>query len=719
MAKRLVIDKETRSTADLKKVGVARYAAHPDADVWCVRYAIDDQLVQIWVPGEPLPADLLAAIADPDCTIVAHNAGFERTIWRHILTPRYGWPNLPPLARWSCTMARALALALPPRLDKLADALSLTHRKTDDGIMHLMAKPRRSRGNEDPANGPYWFDDPEHLAQLYEYCRGDVECERDADRWLPELIPTEQALWCLDQTINDRGVYTDGVLTDKAPAIAAATERAVQDELRQITAGEIESTNCVAQTLAWLALHGCEVADLQKETLRRALTRKVLDPVVRRVLELRQEAAHASVSKFQALHRWRALDGRVRGAFRFHGAATGRWSGTGPQFQNFRRETEGTAAKLEAVMSGDIEVVRALGAPLEIVGDVARCAICAPPGSRLLVGDFSGIESCVIAWLAGETALVAMWIKFFRTRDLNDDPYRLLGLALGFPEDIARDRGKIAMLAFQYQGGLGAYKNFAPADDTATEVQIQGFKQAWRDQYPRIVSFWWGIDRAAVAAVQRAPQPIDHGRLTLQCEQLGESKFLRITLPSGRQLSYPFVKLITNRFARWAVEFMDNSAVNGGWVPCNHGAGCYGGLWTENIVSGIARDLLAAAMVRLEAAGYPVVLHVHDEIVCELLVGEGSLEEFKYLIERLPDWAAGMPVAAKVRNGPRFAEAETDIAIVHVPGSFATVAQAKPAKRKAPILSSTPATFDTAINEDIFANVLAWAIGRMRKGIRQ
>jgi DNA polymerase len=715
MTKRLVLDVETRSTVDLKKVGAARYAMHPSTDIWCAAYAIDDGPVQLWVRGDPLPADLLAAIADPECTIVAHNAAFERAIWRHVLSP--SWPELPPAERWSDTMSRALALALPPRLDKLANALSLTHRKADDGVMHLTAKPRRPRGDEDPAGGPYWFDDPEHLAQLYEYCKADVECEREADRWLPELIPAEQALWCLDHRINDRGDYIDGVLTGNALAIATAADHAVQAELRQITNGEIESTNCVAKTLAWLALHGCEVVDLQKETLRRALTRKGLDPAVRRVIELRQEAAHASAGKFQALHNWRGIDGRVRGAFRFHGAATGRWSGSGPQFQNFRRETENTAAKLEAVMSSDIEVVRALGPPIEIVGDVARCAICAPPGSRLLVGDFSGIESCVAAWLAGETALVAMWVKFFHTRDPNDDPYRLLGLALGFPEAIARDRGKVAMLAFQYQGGVGAYRNFAPEDDTATEEQIQGFKAAWRARYPRITQFWWSIDRAAVAAVQRAPQPIDYGRLTLQCEQLGEARFLFITLPSGRRLTYPFAKLMTNRFDRWAVEFMDNSAVNGGWVPCNHGAGCYGGLWTENIVSGIARDLLAAAMQRLEAAGYPVVLHVHDEIVCELPGGEGSLEEFKYLIERLPDWAAGMPVAAKVRNGPRFAEVA--VPVVHVPGSFATMAQTRPAKRKAPVLSFVPTTFDTVINEDIFANVLAWAIGRMAKGIRQ
>jgi DNA polymerase bacteriophage-type len=408
----------------------------------------------------------------------------------------------------------------------------------------------------------------------------------------------------------------------------------VQAELQKITGGEITSTSRVEKLLAWLAARGCAVKDLQKPTLRQALHRRDLAPDARRAIELRLEAAHASANKAASLRTWRGVDGRVRGAFKFHGAATGRWSGSGPQPQNFRRETENATAKFAAVMTGDIEMVRQLGAPIEIVGDIARAMICAPPEHRLLVGDFSGIESRVLAWIAGQLDKVEQWSRFDLSGNVDDDPYVILARLLGLD---TRQDGKTADLAFGYQGGLGAWKNFAPEDDTATDDQIQGYKQAWRARHPAIVQFWYGIDRAAVTAVQRAPQPIDYGRLTLQCERLGDALLLFITLPSGRRLSYPFAKLMTNQFDRPAVEFMDNAL--GQWLPCNHGTGAYGGMWTANIVSGIARDLLAAAMIRLEAAGYPVVLHVHDEIVCELPIGEGSLEEFKYLIERRPEWA--------------------------------------------------------------------------------
>jgi DNA polymerase len=678
-----------------------------------VGYAIDDQPVQIWVPGNPLAADLLEAIADPECVIVAHNASFERCIWHHVLT-RHGWPGVPPLARWSDTMARALALALPSKLGQLAQALGLAHQKADDGIMHLMSRPRRPRGNEDPAGGPYWFDDPEHVQQLCEYCKQDVPCEREADRLL-ELIPAEQSLWRLDAIINNRGVYTDGVLPERAIAIATAADRTIQSELRQITNGEIDSTNCVDKLLAWLAAHGCKIVDLQKETVRRALTRKGLTPEVRHVLELRQEAAHASATKFQAMRHWRGIDGRVRGAFRYHGAATGRWSGTGPQFQNLRKEVEDTAAKLAAVMTGDIEVVRALGPPIEIVGDVARCAICAPPGSRLLAGDFSGVESIDLAWIAREQGKLDQWATFFRTRDPKDDPYYILGRALGFPEETARALGKIADLAFGYGGGIVAFRNFAPGDIEFADDQIKEFRDAWRARHPNIVRFWRDIERAAIAAIQRSRQEIDCGRFTLICENLHGTPFLFIRLPGGRRLSYPFAKLITNYHGYPAVSFMDNAQIVGGWAEVRQGRGVWGGTFAENLTQAVARDLLAAAMVRLEAAGYPVVLHVHDEIVCELPIGEGSLEEFRYLIERQPEWAAGMPVGSKVRNGPRFAEVA--VAVEHVPGSFNVAAQVKPAKRKPTVIPFTPATFDTAINEEIFANVLAWTIGRTAKGI--
>jgi DNA polymerase len=484
--------------------------------------------------------------------------------------------------------------------------------------MHLTCKPRRPRGDEDPNGGPYWFDDPEHLEQLYEYCRQDVRCEREAFQRLPPLHPDEQKLWCLDQTINFRGFYADGLLIEKALVIISAAEQAIKDEIGQLTGGLTASQTEKLQL--WLEAHGCKVDDLQKDTLKKALTRKGLAPEVRRVIELRQEAAHASANKFEALKNWRGIDGRIRGAFKFHGAATGRWSGSGPQPQNFRRDPENLPAKLEAVMAGDIDVVRQLGAPLEIVGDVARAAICAPPGRKLIHGDYSAIESRTLAWIADEKSKLALWGRFDETKSPDDDPYVIIGRLLGHPKETARQFGKIADLAFGYGGGVGAHKNFAPADDTATEEQINAHKLAWRAQHPQTVQFWRGIERAAIAAIKRPPDPIHYGRFVLRCERLHGIPFLFIDLPSGRAFAYPFVELIIDGMGYEAVSFMDNQL--GKWAPVRYGQGIWGGTFTENLTQAIARDHLAAALLRLEAAGYPVVLHVHDSICVE--VPDGS-----------------------------------------------------------------------------------------------
>jgi DNA polymerase len=464
----LVIDFETRGLVNLKQVGHAYYAAHPATDVWCAAGVLGDEPdVGLWVRGDPVPTPIIEACADPSILFLAHNAAFEIAIWRHILTPRYGWPECPLVERWRDSMAQALALALPPKLGKLAEVLGLANRKAPDGAMHLMSKPRRPRGNEDPNGGPYWFDDPEHLEQLYEYCRQDLRCERELLQWLPPLHPDEQKLWCLDQTINFRGFYTDGVLIERALAIIAAAEQAIEDEIRRITGGAIGSANQTAKLLVWLEAHDCKVADPQKGTLKKALTRNGLAPEVRRVIELRQEAARASANKFEALKNWRGIDGRIRGAFKFHGAATGRWSGSGPQPQTFRRDPENLPTKFEAVMSGDIAVVSQLGAPLEIVGDIARAAICAPPGRKLIHGDYSAIESRALAWIADEKSKLALWAKFDQTQSPDDDPYVIIGRSLGHPKETARQFGKIADPAFGFGGGVGAYKNFAPPDDTA------------------------------------------------------------------------------------------------------------------------------------------------------------------------------------------------------------------------------------------------------------
>jgi DNA polymerase len=644
-------DIETHSTLDLPDVGAWRYAAEPNTGVWCVAYAVDDAPARIWTPDQPIPEEFVEAARNSDWLIAAHNDTFERAIEELILAPRFGWPIVP-IERHRCTMAMVLASALPGSLDGAAGVLNSPFRKDaeDQRLMRKMARPRKPRAGEDP-NGLYWHDGPENQARLRKYCAHDTEAERWLYQRVPPLTDSEQILWALDAVVNRRGFHTDGAL-EAASRLAAAAGLAVQEELRQITAGALISTDQVAALLLWLAERGCEVKNLRKPTLKHALRRKELDPVVRRVIELRLGAAHAAAAKIDTLLAWRGVDGRVRGTLRFHGAGTGRWTGHGPQPQNFKRDSEGIDAKLAAVATGDLaHVAKLYPQPLEAVGDIARAMICAAPGHRLFIGDFSGIESRVLAWVSGQQSKLEQWAKFDRTGDPKDEPYYILGRQCGQPEEVARKIGKTADLAFGYMGGPGAWDRLAPEDDTSSEADKRRYQRTWRSLHPQTTQFWANINRAAINAVRKPGTAFSCRQLTAVYD--GET-FLRITLPSGRSLSYPLPRMATDKFGNAMVMFKDNAA--GKWVDCRYGQGAYGGLWTENIVQAVARDLLAAAMIRLDAAGYPVTLHVHDEIVCEVPTDFGSLEEFRELVTTLPDWAAGLPIAAKVRESDRFAK---------------------------------------------------------------
>jgi DNA polymerase len=496
----------------------------------------------------------------------------------------------------------------------LARAIGLPVQKMDRKDMLALARPRPG---DDPA-GLCWNDDPARLQNLYAYCANDVEVERALFKWLPPLHPTEQALWCLNERINQRGFYCDQPLIERALAIVTATKQVVQKELQEITRGEISTVGQRDKLLAWLKARGCELKDFEKATVAAALRRKGLTPECRRVLELRQVGAPASAGKFDAMQRWRCVDGRIRGAFRYHGAATGRWSASGPQPQNFRKEADNVAAKFAAVMSGDLAEVQKLGTPIEIVGDIARAAICAAPGNKLLRADYSAIESRTLAWIANERTKLKQWADFDASGALVDDPYYQLGRACGFPEETARALGKVCDLAFGYGGGVGAFRNFCPDDFEVSDEQIQIYKQTWRDRHPQTRLFWYRINDHAVAALHRSPEPISYGRFTLQCRCLHEAPFLFIKLPSGRELAYPYVRLIKTYRGDDAITFMDNAIVTGGWSEYRPGKGMWGGVFTENLTQAVARDVLAAAMLRAEAAGYPVVLHVHDAVVCEV-----------------------------------------------------------------------------------------------------
>src|SRR5262249_4106893 len=385
------------------------------------------------------------------------------------------------------------------------------------------------------------------------------------------LSDEEQAIWVLDQAINDRGLYIDSELAKAAIHIAEMARKKINEELTELTEGAVTTSDQIQRLIAWLAAHGCELKDGQKETLRRALTRKELPLKVRRVIELRLDGAHAAANKFETMLAWHN-EGRIHGALKYHGASTGRWTSLGVQLQNLKRPlVEDIAAAIEAVSTGDYDHLRRLyPEPMAIVGDVARATICAKPGSRLITADFSGVESRVTAWLSGEPSKLDRWARFDNTKNPEDEPYFILGHNVcGLPLEQARQKGKTADLAFGYMGGVGAWRKLA-SDDESSAAEIKRYQEAWRNAHPATTRFWGAINRAAIKAVQNPGEAIRcNERITFK----RDGDFLRMCLPSGRELAYPFPRLITTPRGECAVIYQDNQ--QGKWVDCHFRHGPY------------------------------------------------------------------------------------------------------------------------------------------------
>ena len=650
-------DYETRGVLQLQKVGVWKYAADDRTEVLCCAFCVDSEPVKLWLPGDPVPAEFLEAAHDPAWLACAHNAQFELAIEHSIMRRRHGWPKIP-LRQQRCTMAAALALALPPKLELIAEVLELLHQKDQSGqrLMLMMSKPRRPRKDEDP-EGRYWFDDEHRRQRLHEYVRKDVETERELYQQLRPLPPEEQRLWLLDLRINARGFHIDRDLAAAARAIAQAAVPELNGELALLTDGTVTSISQIARLKLWLAQQGCMADTLDKAAIEDLLAADNLPPAARRALELRQSGAQAAAKKIEALLARCDRDGRIRGALRYHGASTGRWAGNGVQPQNLKRpQTGDLGAAVAAIATGDYAHVRSLyPKPLAVIGDISRSMICAAPGHQLIGADFSSIESRVLAWISDEEWKLDSYRRFDATQDPRDEPYcitacKIFRVSDGTfnAESPERKIGKTCDLAFGYQGGLNAWRKFEP--DRFSDAEVEQFKLEWRAAHPAIKRFWYAIDRATWQAVRQREHVIRCGRLLLKCTGM----FLFIKLPSGRKLAYPFPRIAVENLEHEVVVFKDASS--GQWRNCRGGNGAYGGLWTENIVSAISRDLLAAALIRIERAGYRTVLHVHDEIICETPIGFGSTDEFTRLMTVSPCWAFGLPIAAKAWCGPRFSK---------------------------------------------------------------
>lgn len=743
----LEIDFETRSDIQLRGTtsrGVHNYMASKNTKPLLMSYKINGGPKKRWREGQPCPADIRRHV-EAGGIVSAHNNSFERLLWQMILTPRYGWPTLR-LEQCRCTAATAAAMSLPRDLEKLGAALDLSTQKNKEGtrLINKFSKPRRPRKDEDPS-GLYWNepeDHPEDFELFHNYCDDDVETEAQADARMIPLSADEQELWIIDQRINDRGIRIDRRSARSAIRLAAKATMLLDREMAKTTNGAVTACSQVKNLNGWLAEQGVPMASLAKADIEEMLEFDDLPPIARRALELRQEAAKTSVAKLKAFLLRASDDSRIRHAFLFHAASTGRWSSVGAQLHNLprpRKEFGDEHPDLEilfwAFRQEDPDFLKfyygdKLGRTLHLLADAIRGFLWAAPGHDLLVADYSGIEGAVAAWFAGETWKVEAMHELIADPSL-PDLYRRSAAGiyntttyLLTKKDPRRQVGKVSELSLQYQGGVGAFISMArgyslkiepiyePVWEAANEkrreraerryetclkrgeattkklsrkawIAAELVKIGWRETHPAISAVWPALEDGIREAILNPGQKIT----VLKVNYLVARGFLWCRLPSGRCLAYAkprlrdqvWVKRLDMDTLQWSetseVMLRDEAErlvtkgrakIEGQAKPAATALGVnsvtkrwerfalYGGLAFENIVQAIARDLLANGIRKAEAAGYPVIGHVHDEIITEVPRGFGDVGFFEKLICELGDEYHGLPLTAAGWRGKRY-----------------------------------------------------------------
>lgn len=631
----LGIDIETYSDVDLQKCGVYAYTDSPAFEILLFAYAFDDEDVSIVdvAKGESLPERVMAALTDDSIVKTAFNAAFERTcIARH-----YNLTLAP--SGWQCTAVQSAMLALPASLDGVGEVLDIQQKKLKEGkdlvrYFSMPCKPTKANGGR-TRNLPE--DAPEKWELFKSYCIRDVEAEREIRYKLRNYpIPEgEQLLYQMDQEINDRGILVDQTLVDHA--VTCDTEYRDQVTKRAYELSGLENPNSPAQIKDWLADRGVQVDSLSKKAVAGLI--KETDGEVLEMLKLRLLMAKTSVKKYEAIKRSVCSDGRVHGLLQFYGAnRTGRWAGRLVQVQNLpQNHLEDLSLARDLVKDGDYETLDLLFDSVPgVLSELIRTAFIPKPGCRFIVADFSAIEARVLAWLSGEN-----W-RLETFKEGGDIYCASASKMFGVPvvkhgeNGHLRQKGKISELALGYGGSTGALTAMGAIDMGIPEEELPELVSQWRAANPHITKFWWDVDAASMKAVKE--------KTTVTCGNMTFSYragMLFITLPSGRRLSYVKPRLETNRFGRAAITY-EGVGESKKWMRIE----TYGAKLTENIVQATARDLLAQAMLRLRAAGYKIVMHVHDEAVCEVPEGESSVEEVCRIMSEVPSWAAGLPLNA-------------------------------------------------------------------------
>lgn len=720
----------------LPAIGAARYAEHDSTEVLCLAYDLKDGTGRkMWLPGMPLPADLLAHLAqfDPSTPpsyhqpglVESHHSMFEFRIWTKVLHERWGWPPIH-LGQMRCSMSKARAYSLPGALGNLAEVLRVEIGKDKDGKKQL----ERFSWPRNPTKGDArtritCAEDPENAAKLYSYCDQDIVAEAGCSVRLPDLIPQELDYWLADQRCNWRGVGVDLESVQACIAVLDQAHSKYNAELYQLTGGTVARASEIGKLQEWVA--GCTGYKMKSgdtdavEAAMQWMYDQVeasgndggaiadYEPVIR-ALEIRNLIGSAAVKKVYAMARMATADSRLCDLFNYHGARTGRdthadvqpgnlpksgpkirwcgdvgcgkpyalaneacpWCGASSAFSELREKGAWDADAVEDALHimrfRSLELVEYFfGDAVLTISGCVRSLLCAGPGKELLCSDYSAIEAVVLAVLAGEQWRIDAFhrgesIYYHGAAGVTGKPYQFY---VDYKKEHGSEHpdrnkiGKVAELALGFMGWVGAWRNFDKTDNF-TDDEVKDLINKWRAASPMLAECaggqvrgkpWrpdkfenYGYEGMFLNAVLYPGQVFTYRGIEFQV--LNDVLFVKLL--SGRRLTYHSPRAErTERFQgvqTYALSYMTWNSNPGmgplGWTRME----TYAGRLVENIVQATARDLMAAAVVRLESNGYPVVMRVHDEIVSEVDEGYGSEAEFESLMAQLPDWAAGWPV---------------------------------------------------------------------------
>ena len=704
------IDFETRSACSLKDCGSWRYSLDPTTQVMCLAFRMpywEEGRTALWHPAFPhlgveeadCPEleELFKWIADGNL-VEAHNAWFERGVWTNICVPKLGWPEVGH-EQWRCSAAKAAAYSLPRSLENLTAALRLRVKKDTEGakVMKKMAKPRKPlkrdvqawldenadlplpakkcittlypnddgtydvtaewEGGEETHRLPvFWHESAELLEILCAYCRVDVLAEEAASHRLRDLSARETQMYLMDQAINQRGFQLDQEGIEAALEVVNGIYAELNAELVALTNGEVQKATQRARMMKWFNENGLPLEDTQGDTIDSWLRRQDLEPDVRRGLELVRALGRSSTAKFVAAQNWAHPDTwRVHGGLLYHGAGTGRWSGSGVQPHNFPRgDIKDMEFAWEVIKTRDIAYMEMMyGDVMTLLSHALRGMIIPTPGRKLMVADYAAIEARVLLWLADDEEA----LEVFRRGDciymaMATEIYgRLIDDKVKYANE--RQMGKQAVLGLGYQ--MGAKKFQATlAEKWGIFIELdfaQRIVDAYRAKFWRVKKMWWDQEAAAIAAVKNPGRTFRCGKVYWRVID----GFLHCKLPSGRLLGYCDPQ-VHKRKTPWGAErdaltYMGVDPYTKKWRRQD----TYGGMLVENITQATARDLMADAMLRCHQDGtYDVILSVHDELLAECDEGVGSVKDFEAAMAHTEDWAAGCPVTAEGWTGYRY-----------------------------------------------------------------